>query len=94
MQEPPYQFLNVAGLRARLKIKDDNAKDRREHVDHYIETLEDQDLADSVWNLVITLPRGAYTLLDTRELMRFSRNSLAETGPLPISSRGFTRYMK
>ncbi|OWZ00434.1 LOW QUALITY PROTEIN: hypothetical protein PHMEG_00028374 [Phytophthora megakarya] len=38
--------LNVAGLRARLKIKDGSVKDRREHVDHYIETLEDQDLAE------------------------------------------------
>ncbi|OWY98377.1 hypothetical protein PHMEG_00030875 [Phytophthora megakarya] len=38
--------LNVAGLRARLKIKDGSAKDRRGHVDHYIETLEDQALAE------------------------------------------------
>ncbi|POM65152.1 LOW QUALITY PROTEIN: Hypothetical protein PHPALM_19184 [Phytophthora palmivora] len=39
-------FQNVAGLRAKLKINDSNAKDRRKHVDHYIETLEDQELAD------------------------------------------------
>ncbi|POM76003.1 LOW QUALITY PROTEIN: Hypothetical protein PHPALM_6807 [Phytophthora palmivora] len=48
-EESPLDYLyrlNVAGLRAKLKIKDGNAKDRREHVDHYIETLEDQDLAD------------------------------------------------
>ncbi|OWY92142.1 hypothetical protein PHMEG_00038974 [Phytophthora megakarya] len=38
--------LNVAGLRARLKIKDGSTKDRREHVDHFIETLEDPNLAD------------------------------------------------
>ncbi|OWY96141.1 LOW QUALITY PROTEIN: hypothetical protein PHMEG_00033671 [Phytophthora megakarya] len=38
--------LNVAGLRARLKIKDGSTKDRREHVDHFIKTLEDPDLAD------------------------------------------------
>ncbi|OWZ10689.1 hypothetical protein PHMEG_00016423 [Phytophthora megakarya] len=38
--------LNVAGLRARLKIKDVCAEDRREHVYHYIETLEDQALAE------------------------------------------------
>ncbi|OWY93165.1 hypothetical protein PHMEG_00037540, partial [Phytophthora megakarya] len=47
--ESPLDYLyrlNVAGLRARLKIKDGNAKERREHVDHYIETLEDQDLAE------------------------------------------------
>ncbi|OWZ21404.1 hypothetical protein PHMEG_0004056 [Phytophthora megakarya] len=38
--------LNMAELRARLKIKDGGAKDRREHVNHYIETLQDQDLAE------------------------------------------------
>ncbi|OWY92601.1 hypothetical protein PHMEG_00038331 [Phytophthora megakarya] len=37
----PYQ-LNVAGLRARLKIKDGSTKDRRGHVDHFIEALEDR----------------------------------------------------
>ncbi|KAG6606579.1 Eukaryotic/viral aspartic protease, active site [Phytophthora cinnamomi] len=36
--------LNVAGLRARLK--DGGPKEKREHVDHFIETLGDQDLAD------------------------------------------------
>ncbi|OWY97203.1 hypothetical protein PHMEG_00032326 [Phytophthora megakarya] len=47
--ESPLDYLyrlNVAGLRARLKIKDGSAKDQREHVDHFIETLEDPDLAD------------------------------------------------
>ncbi|POM64398.1 Hypothetical protein PHPALM_20077 [Phytophthora palmivora] len=34
--------MNVAGLHAKLKIKDGNTKD----VDHYIETLENQDLAN------------------------------------------------
>ncbi|OWY99656.1 LOW QUALITY PROTEIN: hypothetical protein PHMEG_00029311 [Phytophthora megakarya] len=36
--------LNVAALRAKLKIKDGNAKARREHVDHYVETRSE--LAD------------------------------------------------
>ncbi|OWY92270.1 hypothetical protein PHMEG_00038797, partial [Phytophthora megakarya] len=47
--ESPLDYLYrlyVAGLRARRKIKDGNAKERREHDDHYIETLEDQDLAE------------------------------------------------
>ncbi|OWZ23517.1 LOW QUALITY PROTEIN: hypothetical protein PHMEG_0001584 [Phytophthora megakarya] len=47
--ESPLDYLyrlNVARLRARLKIKDGSSKERREHVDHYIETLEDQDLAE------------------------------------------------
>ncbi|OWZ03747.1 hypothetical protein PHMEG_00024471 [Phytophthora megakarya] len=55
--ESPLDYLyrlNVAGLRARLKIKDGNAKERREHVDHYIETLEDQDLAERLTLLRLT----------------------------------------
>ncbi|KAE9228658.1 hypothetical protein PF004_g11013 [Phytophthora fragariae] len=31
---------------ARLKFKDGGAKDRKEHVDHFIETLRDSELAD------------------------------------------------
>ncbi|GMF53004.1 unnamed protein product [Phytophthora fragariaefolia] len=38
--------LNVAGLRARLNIRDGIHKEKREHVDHFIETLGDQELAD------------------------------------------------
>ncbi|OWY96566.1 hypothetical protein PHMEG_00033139 [Phytophthora megakarya] len=55
--ESPLDYLyrlNVAGLRARLKIKDGSAKERREHVDHYIETLEDQDLAEWLTLLRLT----------------------------------------
>lgn len=51
--------LNGAGLRVRLKIKDRGSKELREHVDHYIETLEDEDLAGQ-----LTLLR----LLDADEL--------------------------
>ncbi|KAE9273787.1 hypothetical protein PF001_g27354 [Phytophthora fragariae] len=40
--------LNVAGLRARLKVKDGGAKERKEHVDHFIETLGDPELADKL----------------------------------------------
>ncbi|OWZ21298.1 hypothetical protein PHMEG_0004183 [Phytophthora megakarya] len=55
--ESPLDYLyrlNGAGLRARLKIKDGSAKERREHVDHYIETLEDQDLAERLTLLRLT----------------------------------------
>ncbi|GMF48408.1 unnamed protein product [Phytophthora fragariaefolia] len=38
--------LNVTGLCARLKIKDGIPKEKREHVDHFIETLGGQELAD------------------------------------------------
>ncbi|KAE9305037.1 hypothetical protein PF008_g21822 [Phytophthora fragariae] len=35
----------MAGLRA-LNVKDGGAKDRKEHVDHLIETLGDSELID------------------------------------------------
>ncbi|KAE9009262.1 hypothetical protein PR001_g15223 [Phytophthora rubi] len=38
--------LNVAGLRARLKVKDGGTKERKEHVDHFIETLGDPELVN------------------------------------------------
>ncbi|OWY96574.1 hypothetical protein PHMEG_00033132 [Phytophthora megakarya] len=53
--ESPLDYLyrlNVAGLCARLKIKDGNTKERREHVDHSIETLEDQDLAEWLTRMI------------------------------------------
>ncbi|POM65921.1 LOW QUALITY PROTEIN: Hypothetical protein PHPALM_18295 [Phytophthora palmivora] len=47
--ESPLEYLhrlNVAGLRAKLQIKDGPEATRRDHVEHYIETLDDRDLAD------------------------------------------------
>ncbi|POM81056.1 Hypothetical protein PHPALM_1028, partial [Phytophthora palmivora] len=47
--ESPLEYLyrlNVAGLRARLQIKDGSSEVRREHVEHFIETLDDRVLAD------------------------------------------------
>ncbi|GMF22422.1 unnamed protein product [Phytophthora fragariaefolia] len=49
--ESPLEYLyrlNVAGLRAQLSIKDGSTEARREHVDHFIETLEDRDLANQL----------------------------------------------
>ncbi|OWY96032.1 LOW QUALITY PROTEIN: hypothetical protein PHMEG_00033808 [Phytophthora megakarya] len=48
-EETPLDYLyrlNVAALRAKLIIKDGNPKARREHVDHYFETLGNPELAD------------------------------------------------
>nr|KAE8918901.1 hypothetical protein PF009_g30786 [Phytophthora fragariae] len=48
-EESPFEYLyrlNVAALRAKLKIKDGDSKTRREHAEHFIETLGDPDLAD------------------------------------------------
>ncbi|KAE8892531.1 hypothetical protein PF003_g23166 [Phytophthora fragariae] len=50
-EETPLEYLhrlNVAGMRARLKIKDGDSKGRLEHVEHFIETLGDPDLADQL----------------------------------------------
>ncbi|KAE9099351.1 hypothetical protein PF007_g15904 [Phytophthora fragariae] len=49
--ESPLEYLhrlNVAGLRARIQVKDGPSEIRREHVDHFIETLDDRDLADQL----------------------------------------------
>ncbi|KAG2768346.1 hypothetical protein PC129_g14889 [Phytophthora cactorum] len=47
--ESPLEYLhrlNAAGLRAHWKIKGGGSKVLREHVDHFIDTLGDPDLAD------------------------------------------------
>ena len=36
--------LNIAGMRSKVNAKDGNICYRREHVEHYIETLDDRDL--------------------------------------------------
>ncbi|EGZ13344.1 hypothetical protein PHYSODRAFT_364933, partial [Phytophthora sojae] len=46
--ELPLEYLhrlNVAGLRTRLQVTDGPPDVRREHVEHFIETLDDRDLA-------------------------------------------------
>ncbi|CAH0481087.1 unnamed protein product [Peronospora belbahrii] len=40
--------LNVIGLRAKIKIKDGPPKIQKEYAEHYIETLDDPDLADQL----------------------------------------------
>ncbi|OWZ11025.1 LOW QUALITY PROTEIN: hypothetical protein PHMEG_00016010 [Phytophthora megakarya] len=54
-------------LRARLKIKDGSAKERREHVDHYIETLEDQGLAERLTLLRLTDAEDLEEVLRARD---------------------------
>ncbi|ETP12969.1 hypothetical protein F441_11752 [Phytophthora nicotianae CJ01A1] len=49
--ETPLEYLhrlNVAGLRAKLLVKSGSSDVRREHVEHFIETLDDRDLADQL----------------------------------------------
>ncbi|KAE8885050.1 hypothetical protein PF005_g10322 [Phytophthora fragariae] len=50
-EETPLEYLhrlNVAGMRARLKIKDGDSKARLEHVEHFIESLGGPDRADQL----------------------------------------------
>ncbi|OWZ16405.1 hypothetical protein PHMEG_0009813 [Phytophthora megakarya] len=68
--ESPLDYLyriNVVGLRARLNIKDGSAKERSEHVDHYIETLEDQDLAERLTLLRLTDADALEEILRARD---------------------------
>ncbi|KAG4245622.1 hypothetical protein PC116_g6594 [Phytophthora cactorum] len=47
--ESPLEYLhrrNVAGLGAKLRVKSGQLDVRREHVEHFIETLDDRDLAN------------------------------------------------
>ncbi|GMF30455.1 unnamed protein product [Phytophthora fragariaefolia] len=49
--ESPLEYLHrlyVAGIRAKLPIKDGSAAARREHVKHFIEALDDRELGDQL----------------------------------------------
>ncbi|ETN19456.1 hypothetical protein PPTG_04767 [Phytophthora nicotianae INRA-310] len=53
--ETPLEYLhrlNVAGLREKLRVESGPSDVRHEHVEHFIETLDDRDLADQ-----LALPR-------------------------------------
>ncbi|OWY94846.1 LOW QUALITY PROTEIN: hypothetical protein PHMEG_00035308, partial [Phytophthora megakarya] len=55
--QSPLEYLhrrNVAGLRAKLQVKDGPLVTRREHVEYFIETLDDRDLADRLELLQLT----------------------------------------
>ena len=49
--ETPLEYLyrlNVAGMRAKKHVRDGNAADHREHVEHFIATLDDRDFANQL----------------------------------------------
>ncbi|POM71791.1 Hypothetical protein PHPALM_11589 [Phytophthora palmivora] len=72
-EEYPLDYLyrlNIAGLRAKLKIKDGNTKGRREHVNHYMETLDDQDLADRLTLLWLSDADDLEEVLRARERVK------------------------
>ncbi|OWZ19508.1 LOW QUALITY PROTEIN: hypothetical protein PHMEG_0006243 [Phytophthora megakarya] len=59
--------LNVAGLRAKLLIKDEPLATRCEHVEHFIETLDDRELADQLTLLRLTNPEDLEETLWARQ---------------------------
>ncbi|CAI5746607.1 unnamed protein product [Peronospora destructor] len=49
--ESPLEYLyrlNVAGMPAKIPVKDGSSEARREHVDHFIDTLDNRELADQL----------------------------------------------
>ncbi|OWY92884.1 hypothetical protein PHMEG_00037920 [Phytophthora megakarya] len=77
-EETPLDYLyrlNVAALRAKLKIKDGNPKARREHVNHYIETLGDPELADRLTLLRLADVDELEEVLRARERSRQRRSA-------------------
>ncbi|POM61279.1 LOW QUALITY PROTEIN: hypothetical protein PHPALM_29726, partial [Phytophthora palmivora] len=105
-EESPLDYLyrlNVAGLRAKLKIKDGNAKDRCEHVDHYIETLEDQDLADRLTLLRLSDADDLEEVLRARERAKSRQKEAAfgsskyrqkATNPAPAATTKHVRAVQ
>ncbi|POM58530.1 Hypothetical protein PHPALM_36810 [Phytophthora palmivora] len=77
----------------KLKIKYGNAKDRREHVDHYIETLEDQDLADRLTLLRLSDADDLEEVLRARERAK-SRQKKAAFGSTPAATTKHVRAVQ
>ncbi|KAE9113402.1 hypothetical protein PF010_g10078 [Phytophthora fragariae] len=72
-EETPLEYLhrlNVAGMRARLKIKDGDSKARLEHVEHFIETLGDPDLVDQLMLLRLADADQLEDVLRARERVK------------------------
>jgi hypothetical protein len=84
--ESPLEYLhrlNVAGMRAKLPIKDGSPTARREHVEHFIETLDDRDLADQ---LALLRLADAETLEGT---LRARQRAMARQGKAAAGSNKF-----
>ncbi|POM78837.1 Hypothetical protein PHPALM_3583 [Phytophthora palmivora] len=84
--ESPLEYLHhlcVADLRARLPIKDGPEATRREHVEHFIETLDDRALADQ---LAILRLADADALEDT---LRARLRAKARRGKVHAGSNRF-----
>ncbi|KAE9007868.1 hypothetical protein PR001_g16856 [Phytophthora rubi] len=73
--ETPLEYLHrltVAGIRAKLRVKDGNATERQEHVEHFIDTLgsHEQALADQLIMLSIENAEALERILRVRQRSR------------------------
>ena len=75
--------LNVIGLRAKIKIKDGPPKIQKEHVEHYIETLDDPELADQ-----LTMLRLA-DVDELEDVLRARQRTKARRGKVLFGSSKF-----
>ena len=75
--------LNVAGLRAKLDIKGGPPSVRREHVEHYVETLDDRELADQLTLLRIS------DADDLEEVLRARQRAKTRQGRVLFGSNKF-----
>ncbi|OWY95011.1 hypothetical protein PHMEG_00035102, partial [Phytophthora megakarya] len=78
--ESPMEYLhrlNVAGMRARLQIKDGPAATRREHVEHFTETLDDM-----IWPI-------NWRCFDLEETLRTRQRAKARQGKSHAESNKF-----
>ena len=75
--------LNVIGVRAKIKIKDGPPKIQKEHVEHYIETLDDPELADQ-----LTMLRLA-DVDELEDVLRARQRTKARRGKVLFGSSKF-----
>ncbi|OWZ20640.1 hypothetical protein PHMEG_0004922 [Phytophthora megakarya] len=81
--ETPLEYLhrlNVAGMRARVKVKDGDAKARREHVEHFVETMGALELADQ---LTLLRLEDADQLEESRQKKSIGSNKYRTKTPTP-----------
>ncbi|KAE8885312.1 hypothetical protein PF003_g30692 [Phytophthora fragariae] len=97
--ESPLEYLyrlNVAALRARLKIKDGNPKTRREHVENFMATVGNPDLADQLTLLRLADADDLEEVLRARERAksRQSRSAFGSKNPQKVLSLAPTTSIK
>lgn len=90
MKRTPLEYLyrlNVMGMQAKILVKDGSATVRKEHVDHFIDTLDDRDLANQ---LLLLRVEDASKMEDTlREYQRGrSRQGKAVMGSNKYRQKG------